>query len=253
MTRLRPNPDRGSGGQAHPRKSAKIVTPRDQRMLDILTAAAEAGDVCPSNDELCGLMGMGSIGAPPQVMNRLVAHGLIALERFAQSRIVTILATGKATAGVRGEPHFSEAESRVTPVHRLDDDEALIFKRELEDYLTSTNSARVRVSLEALGHTSGIQNVLNARNPNRDTAESFRAVMRAHPDGLPARQKSARSTTASGGKKQTPEPTMRAEELDARRGEGERRHQIHEIECLQAHRQKYGNAPFGKMLERMAV
>jgi|GEM_PF-6293801 len=226
------------------------ITPREQRMLDILTAAAEAGQVCPTNDALCGELGMNSVGAPPQIMNKLVAQGLITIERFKQSRIVTIVATGKSTAGERGDPHCSEAESRNVPMHRLNDDEAVAFKRELEDYLVNTGSARVRLSLEALAHGSGVQNILAARNPNRDTVEAFRSAMRRFPDGLPALKKESRSPT---GKKQTPEPMMRADELDARRGEGDRRHAAHVQRCEAAHRARHGDAPFGKPLESMVV
>ncbi|VWX56698.1 hypothetical protein [Sphingorhabdus sp. 109] len=228
----------------------KTITPREQRMLDMLTAAADAGQVCPTNDALCATLGMNSVGAPPQIMNKLVARGLIKVERFKQSRIVTIVATGKTTAGKRGDPHHSEEAARNVPAHRLGDEEAIAFKRDLEDWIVRTGSARVRLSLEAMGHTSAVQNALAARNPCRDTAEAFRAAMRRFPKGLPALKKGWLRTTD---KRETPEPMMRADELDARRGEAERRHRIHEQKCLQDHRRKYGSAPFGKPLDRMVV
>lgn len=228
----------------------KNITPREQRMLDILTAAAEAGQVCPTNDALCGALGMNSPGAPPQIMNKLAARGLIVIERFKQSRIVTITATGKATAGERGDPHHSEADARTVPVHRLSDEDAIAFKRELEDWIARTGSARVRLSLEARGHHTAVQNFLAARNPCRDTAEAFRAAMHRFPEGLPPLKK---GSMGPNGKRQSPEPMMRADELDARRGEAERRHAEHQRQCEAAHRARYGSAPFGKPLESMVV
>lgn len=227
------------------------ITPRERRLLEILTRAADKGEVCPTNDQICAMMGMQSIGTPPTVMNKLIKRGQISVERFGNSRIVTILATGKATAGERGTPHFSTRRENV-PVHRLSDDEAAIFKRDLEEYLTRTGSSRFQLSMEALGHSNGVQNILASRNPHRKTAQSFRAAMLRCPEGYPPQVRGSNVHNVMAGTG-TPEPNIRAEELDARRGEAERRHAEHVRKCEAAHRQKYGDAPFGKPLERMVV
>lgn len=231
--------------------SNKPPTPQERRLLEILTSVADKGEVCPTNDQICAMMNMQSSGSPPRVMNKLVKRGKIQVERFGKSRIVTILETGKATAGERGIPHFSTKQENV-PVHRLNDDEAAIFKRELEDYLVATGSSRFQLSMEALGHSNGVQYVLAARNPNRDTARSFREAMLRCPKGYPAQVRGANvhnvMTVAA-----TTGPNIRAEELAARRGEAERRHAEHVRRCLAKHREKYGDAPFGKPLEAMPV
>lgn len=243
MTRRRPNVSRDSGGQA--------ITPREQRMLEILITAAGKGDVCPSNDQICSLMGMQSIGSPPTVMNKLVQRGLILVERFGNSRIVTIVATDKSTAGERGVPHFSTRANHV-PVHRLSDGEAALFKSELEDYLVRTGTARVQLSLEALGHGNGVQNVLAARNPQRDTAQSFREAMLRRPDGYPPQVRGSNIHNVAAASA-VHEANIKEHELAERRGEGARRHVEHVLQCETAHREKYGDAPFGKSLSEMVA
>lgn len=227
----------------------RSLTPRQQRMLEILTAAAEAGAVCPTNDHLCEVMGMNSIGEPPTVMNALAKTGVIKVERFKQSRIITIVASGKATAGQRGDPHYS-TDRTIVPPYRLKDDEALIFKQELKDYLERTGTARNRLSIEALGHGNGVQNVLAARNPNADTAAAFRAVMEEHPDGFQVQEKSFYPHRSQ---RQSPEPNLKEDELAERRGEAARRHAEHVRQCAAAHRERYGDAVFGRPLEAMPV
>lgn len=227
----------------------KNMTPREQRLLEILTTAADKGEICPSNDQICALMGMQSIGSPPTVMNKLVQRGLIRVERFGNSRIVTIVASGKSTAGERGVPHFSTRVNHV-PVHRLNDGEAALFKSELEDYLVRTGTARIRLSIEALGHTNGVQNVLAARNPNIDTVQAFRGVMQRNPDGLQVQEKQFYPHRSQ---KSGTEPVFKEDELAERRGEGARRHAEHVLQCETAHREKYGDAPFGKSLSEMVA
>ena len=236
--------------RAHQNGDQKPLTPRERRMLEILTAVADAGDVCPTNEQLCGQMGMQSIGEPPAIMNRLAKRKLVRVERFKQSRIVTIIATGKATGGKRGDPHPSTFGQQTIPQNRLSDDEALIFKKNLTEYLDRTGTARMNLSLEALGHVNGVQNVLAARNPNRDTAAAFEAVMRDHPDGYAVNEK---AFSPHKSQKASPDPYMASDELEARRGEVARRHAEHVRQCESAHRAKYGSAPFGRPLEVMPV
>ena len=225
----------------------KPLPMRQLRMLNLLEEAAEAGKACPTNDQLCEAMGMNSIGDPPGVMNALAKAGVIRIERFKQSRIITIVASGKATAGQRGDPHYS-TDRTIVPQHRLNDADALIFKQELQDYLERTGTARIRLSIEALGHSNGVQNVLAARNPNIDTAGAFRAVMELHPDGFQVQEKSFHPHRSQ---RQSPEPNLKDDELAQRRGEAERRHAEHVRQCEAAHREKYGDAPFGRPLEAM--
>lgn len=227
----------------------KNMTPREQRLLEILITAAGNGDICPSNDQICELMGMQSIGSPPTVMNKLVRRGLIRVERFGNSRIVTIVATGKSTAGERGAPHFSTRVNHVS-AHRLNDDEAAAFKSELEDYLVRTGTARVQLSLEALGHGNGVQNALAARNPSRETAQSFRDAMRRSPEGYPpqVRGSNIHNVMAASAVR---ESNIKEDELARRIAAAEWCRAEHVRKCEAAHRERYGDAVFGRPLEDM--
>ncbi|AYJ87645.1 hypothetical protein D3Y57_19100 [Sphingomonas paeninsulae] len=71
-----------------------------QTILRILTAAANAGDQCPTNGVLAEAIGALSISAPANAISLLEAIGLITVERGSCRRMVTIVATGKSTAPV---------------------------------------------------------------------------------------------------------------------------------------------------------
>ena len=85
----------------------------EQRVLAKLTAAANAGRACPTNTELCDLIG-GSPSYPVRIIDRLADQGLIRVERFASGRRVTIVATGRSTTftGSRA-PHWRDQAPQI--------------------------------------------------------------------------------------------------------------------------------------------
>lgn len=85
-----------------------------KRALAAIERAAEAGEPCPSNNDLADLLGHASPSAGSDIVRELEALGLILVERFQQARRVTILATGRVTAyRGRGVPHWRLREDRV--------------------------------------------------------------------------------------------------------------------------------------------
>jgi hypothetical protein len=78
----------------------------DEVVLRLLTEAAEAGLKCPSNVEIAAAADMASPSTGPRVIKRLARHGLIEVETGQHARVVTIVATGKRTAGVAGRTHW---------------------------------------------------------------------------------------------------------------------------------------------------
>ena len=77
------------------RHSARIT-----RCLAILEGAANAGDVCPSNGTLADMLGYASGNGPSGLVNLLEVAGFITVERSHSGRVVTIVKTGKKTAGI---------------------------------------------------------------------------------------------------------------------------------------------------------
>lgn len=65
----------------------------------ILSLAADAGEACPTNAGLAAAIGSAHVGAIPPLLNRLQAAGLIEIARGKSGRIVTLLTSGKRTAG----------------------------------------------------------------------------------------------------------------------------------------------------------
>lgn len=65
-------------------------------VLREVTAAAERGDVCPTNLELGEIVAGGTTVAGPAML-ALEKKGLITVRRFARARQVTIVATGQST------------------------------------------------------------------------------------------------------------------------------------------------------------
>lgn len=87
-----------------------------QRIYDAIARAAAAGERCPSNGELCDIVGVGSAGTTSVLVTRLERAGAIEVARGSASRVVTIVATGRRTAGRICKPHFTEqldAEGRA--------------------------------------------------------------------------------------------------------------------------------------------
>lgn len=78
----------------------------DAIVLKMIESAAERGEKCPSNDCIAGAIGAASPSSGPTVLDRLARRGLITVERGNMLRVVTILATGKRTAGVVKRDHW---------------------------------------------------------------------------------------------------------------------------------------------------
>lgn len=96
--RLFGNARRGSARPAMP-LPADFEGSEEGRMLAALTAAAEAGDVCPSEAELARRLELNSRRRAQYLINRLQRAGLIHVVSNGSfdGRVVTIVATGRRT------------------------------------------------------------------------------------------------------------------------------------------------------------
>lgn len=83
-------------------------------VLAALTRAADEGRICPTNIELGVLIGSG-VSHASRIVSEIEAAGLIAVERGPRFRAVTIVATGKRTAGVVRGQHWSANYARPGP------------------------------------------------------------------------------------------------------------------------------------------
>ncbi len=88
----------------------------DNRVFDALVRAASEGVRCPGNDELALVAGFHGSATSSASLKRLEAAGKIAVERGNCSRVVTIIATGKKTAGVVSAPHWRDRAKASTIV-----------------------------------------------------------------------------------------------------------------------------------------
>lgn len=89
------------------------TTAAQARVLTALEAAAEAGAPCPMNKDLADVAGLDRTATACAVVGQLEQLGLIRVQRFSVSRIVTITATGKSTQAVEGNPHWRQDPNRV--------------------------------------------------------------------------------------------------------------------------------------------
>jgi hypothetical protein len=69
-----------------------------EAIYDAIAAAASAGEVCPTADDLAEASGVGSVSTTVALMHVLEAEQRIDVQRFQRGRIVTIKATGESTA-----------------------------------------------------------------------------------------------------------------------------------------------------------
>lgn len=88
----------------------------EAKVLAVLTACAEHSEPCPTNDRLCEILGVNSKSSPVRILNRMVKAGQITIARYATTRVVTIVETGRATAGGEGVPHWSTRIKRSAAV-----------------------------------------------------------------------------------------------------------------------------------------
>lgn len=79
--------------------SSRRIT-QAERCLAILERAANAGDICPTNETLADLLGYSSGNGPSGLVNLLEVSGLITVARSNAGRVITIVRTGKQTAGI---------------------------------------------------------------------------------------------------------------------------------------------------------
>lgn len=85
------------------------VPDRVTRVMRLLTHAAEHHLPCPGNAEIARAVGGTGLATGAGCIALLEAMNLITVERGSNSRVVTINATGKRTAGRVGKPHFRVA------------------------------------------------------------------------------------------------------------------------------------------------
>lgn len=86
-----------------------IDDPWEMMIFRRLREAADAGEDCPTCDDLADLIGANAVATTVGVMQRLERKGLILVERYQRTRRVTIVATGAQTREpVNQAPHWRE-------------------------------------------------------------------------------------------------------------------------------------------------
>lgn len=75
-----------------------LLTPREQAVLDAVTAAARKGEPCPDNNTLACIIDCNSPSAAVRNLQMLEKKGVVKVVRFQRARQVTIVASGLKTA-----------------------------------------------------------------------------------------------------------------------------------------------------------
>lgn len=91
------------------------------KMLELLTACANEGRPAPSNPELAETLGLERPHSVCDMLQRLELRGDVSVQRFVNSRIVTITATGKSTAGKPGTVHWTRRKRALDTALRQRD------------------------------------------------------------------------------------------------------------------------------------
>ena len=91
---------------------------RDDIVFGLLRRAAEKGDRCPSNLDICFAVGFGSASAGPRILARIEKAGLIKVYSGQCSRVVEIVGTGKRTAGDIPRPHWRDRPENKHRKHK---------------------------------------------------------------------------------------------------------------------------------------
>ena len=88
--------------EAAPKRKASHQIARDnkvQRAFQLIEAAANEGKPCPTNRDLADMLGYAAPNQACGIVNLLEATGFITVKRGRKSRVVTIVKTGRKTAG----------------------------------------------------------------------------------------------------------------------------------------------------------
>jgi len=98
------------------RHDTKELTFHEKAVLKLVTHAAEMGEPCPSNLVIADVTGSTSGSA---LVASLERKGLIRVERGNSKRVVTILATGRRTAGQIRKPHWRDRPETRTKARKV--------------------------------------------------------------------------------------------------------------------------------------
>lgn len=94
-----------SAAAARPAAPAEILPGEALRVLELLTAVADAGEPCPTNEAIAQALGLGTRWKARHLFDRLVIAGRIRVVEPARfgARVIEIVATGARTAAQAGE------------------------------------------------------------------------------------------------------------------------------------------------------
>lgn len=154
---------------------SRTYTAYRDKLLKLLTRAAEADEVCPSNNDLAVAIDAQSSATPVRMMQLLEADGLIKVSRFGAGREVTIVATGKKTRwdGAR-KPHFRQTATSVPTGAELADR----LRRAAHERSLSISTFLAPLSSEP---TNFIDQLGRALRPRATTIERIEALLDGRP------------------------------------------------------------------------
>lgn len=114
---------------------------RERRLLDWLVDIADRGERAPTNEAIATYLRLGSPGTASGVLAALEQKGWIAVERGNRARVVTIMATGRRTAGHVDQPHWRQRQDAVasfaTPDRAREREQQRQRRRRLRELLDS--------------------------------------------------------------------------------------------------------------------
>ncbi len=77
------------------------------QVVEMIAAAAAAGEPCPSNAAICGRLGYASVSTAARMLQMAESHGLVTVERGLSARVVSAADGSWRTSGETGRPHWS--------------------------------------------------------------------------------------------------------------------------------------------------
>lgn len=94
------------------------LTPTEQRVYGMLVHAADYGLPCPKNMEITAALDRTSPSAGSELIKQIADKGHIKLTRGQCRRVITIVKTGKSTAGEIPAPHWRDRPDDYTATEK---------------------------------------------------------------------------------------------------------------------------------------